>query len=251
MKSCLMNRPDMPPVLISVVSATYNAAAHLPTLIADLQAQTVSTFQWVIADGGSSDTTLELIANAGKTLAVKLDTRPDFGIYDALNRAIAMADGEYYLVIGADDRLAPDAIANYQDWIQRSGADIVSAAVDINGQRVSARPQAGAWHGMERWISSHSVGAVFRKALHDKVGYYSRKFPICADRLFVLKAQQAGARIVQADFCAGSFSLTGVTGTDVAGLLMEGYRVSRLSGQPRWQQLPLLILRLLKNYRSL
>lgn len=251
MKSCLMSKPDMPPVLISVVSATYNAGGHLPTLIADLQAQTVSTFQWVIADGGSSDTTLELIAAAGRTLTVRVDARPDFGIYDALNRAIALADGEYYLVIGADDRLAPDAIANYQDWIQRSDADIVSAAVDINGKRVSARPQAGGSHGMERWISSHSVGAVFRKALHDKVGYYSRKFPICADRLFVLKAQQAGAHIVQADFCAGSFSLTGVTGTDVAGLLMEGYRVSRLCGQPRWQQLPLLILRLLKNYRSL
>ncbi|MEN9258541.1 MAG: glycosyltransferase [Gloeomargarita sp. SRBZ-1_bins_9] len=97
--------------LLSVVTATYNAAHDLPRLIASLAAQTDQDFEWVVADGVSTDGTLELLEQARQKLQrVVVDSRPDFGIYDALNRAVKLASGEYYLVVGADDMLFPEAI---------------------------------------------------------------------------------------------------------------------------------------------
>ena len=48
---------------------------------------------------------------------------------------------------------------------------------------------------MATFISSHAVGAVFKKNLHDRFGLYSNKYPITADQLFVLKAIKGNAKI--------------------------------------------------------
>src|SRR6266702_4244755 len=111
---------------ISVVTATYNCASQLPALIESLRKQTDRNFQWAVADGASSDGTLELLRSVTDLDAV-ITSQPDFGIYDGLNRALRSAAGNYYIVAGADDYLAADAIANYREAIERSGADIVAA----------------------------------------------------------------------------------------------------------------------------
>lgn len=98
---------------ISIVTATFNAAALLPGLIESLSAQTDRNFEWIVIDGKSTDTTRQIIESAGSIVSTWI-SEPDFGIYDALNKAIRIASSEYYLVLGADDRLLPDAIAHYR-----------------------------------------------------------------------------------------------------------------------------------------
>ena len=82
--------------LISIVTATYNAAAHLQGLIASIKAQTDRDFEWVVADGSSSDDTLDILKRI-EGVSMLVDSQPDYGIYDAFNRAIKLARGDYYL----------------------------------------------------------------------------------------------------------------------------------------------------------
>lgn len=64
------------------------------------------------ADGGSTDSTLEILKNA-VGLNVSLTSQADFGIYDAPNRAIKLSKGHYYIVIRADDeKTTSDIISN-------------------------------------------------------------------------------------------------------------------------------------------
>ncbi len=234
---------------LSIVTATFNSAAVLPALIRDLRAQTRQDFEWVIADGGSTDDTLALLASV-TDLRVSLSSLPDFGIYDALNRGIRQSRGDYYLVIGSDDHLAPDTVARFLQAIDESAqADIITADVMIGGRRCQAQEKWTAIQGIDAFVSSHSVGAIFRKALHDRVGYYSRKLPICADQLFVYQARKAGARIHRADFIAGEFTLDGTSGRDALGMIVETCRAKIMSGEPVWLQSLILVLRLLKNQR--
>jgi len=89
---------------ISIITATYNAAAVLPRLVESLIAQTDQDFEWVVADGASTDGTLEILEQAKTRLKnVVVDSRPDFGIYDAMNRAIKLSKSSYYLIVGADN----------------------------------------------------------------------------------------------------------------------------------------------------
>lgn len=238
--------PDLKPTL-SVVTATYNAAEVLPELLASLRAQTDSDFEWVVIDAMSTDGTVDLLEQV-TDIRLVYRSEPDFGIYDALNKAVKLCSGDYYLVIGADDILAPGAIANYKFWAAESNADIITAPVSIGA--ASRRGPAGqSWlRGQMAFVTAHAVGSIYKKLLHDRpgVGLYSRAYPIAADQLFILRAIKHGASVYVAEFYAGKFGDDGVSSNDLLGALTEFFRI-QMQFEWRPAQILLFILRLLKN----
>lgn len=178
----------MASIKLSIITATYNAALHLPRLIESLIAQTDQEFEWVVADGASTDGTLELLESARRRLRkVVVDSRADFGIYDALNRAVKIANGDYYVAIGADDYFFPDAIANFKDECITTNADFVSAMVQINGKDIKYRKPRWMWlHGPSAIISGHAVGTAIKRSLHRKFGFYDLSYRVYADGAFML-----------------------------------------------------------------
>jgi len=95
-------------------------------------------------------------------------------------------------------------------------------------------------------IASHTLATAFKKDLHQLYGFYSSKFPIAADQLFVMQACKGGASRHESDFVAGEIGCEGVSSTDQAGNATEVYRVQRMLGRSRVVQALLLALRLLK-----
>lgn len=92
---------------ISIITASYNAGRHISRLILSLQAQTFKNFEWIVADGGSTDGTLDLLQKF-EGLNLVVDSRLDSGVYDAYNRGVALSSGDYLLFLGADDYLIAD-----------------------------------------------------------------------------------------------------------------------------------------------
>jgi glycosyltransferase involved in cell wall biosynthesis len=237
-------------ITLSVVTVTLNAAHVLPSLIASLRAQTDGEFSWAVFDGGSTDNTMELIRDC-KLPTVRVTSGRDFGIYDALNQCLRGVDTEYYLVCGADDVLHPEAIAQFRRAAASSHADLVAASVQIENWVLRPRQGKGWLLGMPGVASSHSVGMLIRRSLHDRFGVYSRKLPIAADQLFVKTAIGGGATIHRADFIAGRYSSGGTSGADLAGMLTEAFRVQLATERGKFLQVALFIARLLKHYRGL
>ncbi|MDR3358367.1 MAG: glycosyltransferase [Desulfovibrio sp.] len=90
----------------TVITATLNAAATLPRLLDSLAEQTCRDFELIIQDGASSDNTVAVAETYRERLpALSLVSEPDTGIYDAWNRALERAHGEWALFLGADDAL--------------------------------------------------------------------------------------------------------------------------------------------------
>jgi len=230
---------------ISVVTATYNAGDVLPGLIESLREQSDTDFEWVVADGASTDGTLAMLQEA-TDIALVMTSQADFGIYDALNRAIGMASGEFYIVAGADDRFAPDAISSFRAAIESGDVDIVAARVSYAGRSMAVSPIPAWLLGHVAYIASHSLGTAFRKDLHLRHGMYSRKFPIAADQLFVMRSCEGGARRKVCDFIAGEHGDAGVSSLDRAGNATEVFRVQLMLGRSRFVQTILLLLRLLR-----
>ncbi|WP_087745785.1 MULTISPECIES: glycosyltransferase [unclassified Acidovorax] len=236
---------------ISVLSATYNVADSIEVLIDSLNAQTSSDFEWIVADGGSVDGTIELIKERAN-FPVSVINGPDFGIYDALNKAVKLARGDFYVVAGADDSFSFDAIDQYIKLIYSTEADIVTATVSSNG--VMLLPQRGLpWlRGQNAYISNHSVGVAIRRSLHERFGFYSKKFPIAADQLFIKTVcSNKDVNIISGNFTAGEFSGLGVSSVDIAGLLTESFRVQLLTEKFRFIQFFLLLYRVINNFHKL
>lgn len=236
---------------ISIITVTYNAAAVLPGLIESLRAQADRDFEWVIVDGASADATVEAIKSAGDVVS-KWVSEPDCGIYDAMNKAVRLASGDYYLVCGADDRLSPNAVADYRRAASETSADIISACVESRSGLV--RPLRGKpWlRGQSAFVSHHSVGTLIRKSLHLEYGFYSRRFPIAADQYFIKRVcMSPNVRVVPADFLAGNYSREGVSGTDIAGTLSDFFRVQLETERFASLQVLLHCLRLVSHYRGM
>jgi len=234
---------------LSIITATYNAQNHLHSLIECLRNQEDKDFEWVIADGASTDGTLELLRSI-TDLNIKITSQKDFGIYDALNRGIQACNGEFYLVIGADDFLYPNAVKDYKDAIG-DDVDVVTAKVEYDKKMVAVGSKPSWLVGQFAYVSGHSVGTIFRKSLHDKYGLYSRKLPIAADQLFILTIAKAGVNILKIDKTVGKFNLIGVSSVDLLGTLTEFYRCQIMTGENKLIQTLLLGLRLIKYITKL
>lgn len=237
---------------ISVITATFNASSTLPHLIESLRMQTDRDFEWVVVDGLSEDNTIELVKSAHDLHPVVI-SEEDFGIYDALNKGVKSAKGDYYIVIGADDTFDNKAIENFKNSLGQANPppDIVAAAVWVGGKRVSPRSGLGWLYGMMGIASCHSVGLLIKKSLHNDYGIYSNKFPILADQLFIKTAYNQGATIYRASFIAGFFSTDGLSATDHLGMLTEFFRVQIRTERFKFFQLVLFLLRLLKNTKKI
>jgi glycosyltransferase involved in cell wall biosynthesis len=231
---------------ISILTATYNAESTLPALIECLRQQTDRTFEWVVVDGGSTDNTVELLRGAGDVVT-RWVSEPDFGIYHALNKGLAMVRNEYYVVAGSDDAFEPDAIASFARAAAESGADVIAAPVRVDGAVVQPRTTLSWLRSGPPMVAAHSVGTLIRRALHDEIGPYSRRFPIAADTHFLLRAIQRRKRFVRIPNVVGRFGTDGASSADPLGALSESWRANVEVRGGYWLQLPLFVLRLLAN----
>lgn len=233
-------------VKISILTATYNAAANLPRLMESLRAQTDRDFEWIVMDGGSQDETLVQLRDA-TDLVSRWQSEPDFGIYHALNKAIGLASGTYYLVLGADDLLLPDAIRNYRKAALATGADVISAPVVANGAEIMPRRRMAWWSSSPPFVSSHSVGTLIRIALHNELGLYSRRFPISADTYFFLLAGKSGKSFYYFSEPVGIYGTDGLSSNDTLGGMCESFRANAEVRGFWGVHMFLLVLRVIKN----
>jgi glycosyltransferase involved in cell wall biosynthesis len=91
-------------VRISIITVTRNAGAFIENCIKTVAAQTHPALEYIIIDGASTDGTQAIVERHRATVS-QFISEPDDGLYDAMNKGIARATGEYILFLGADDRL--------------------------------------------------------------------------------------------------------------------------------------------------
>ena len=114
---------DLP--LVSIVTVVFNGAATLERTIQSVLAQSYPSIEYIIVDGGSTDGTLELIRRYEDQLAYWASAR-DKGIYDAMNKGVALCTGEWVGLINADDWYAPHSVERAMGAVRgKSGINIV------------------------------------------------------------------------------------------------------------------------------
>lgn len=101
------------PIPITVITVTYNCASTLERTLHSVECQTLSHFQHLIIDGASGDDTVR-IAEAYRERNPRLDiivrSEPDHGLYDAMNKGLDMASGDFIVFLNAGDKLHADDV---------------------------------------------------------------------------------------------------------------------------------------------
>ena len=108
---------------ITVITIAYNAGNTIEETILSVVNQDYKNLEYIIVDGASKDNTLD-IANKYDAHISKLVSEPDAGVYDAMNKGLALASGEIIAILNADDTYAHSSVlSRVVEVLQTSGAD--------------------------------------------------------------------------------------------------------------------------------
>jgi glycosyltransferase involved in cell wall biosynthesis len=108
--------------LFTIITSTLNAMDSVERCIESVSAQTFDNYEYIVVDGASTDGTAEFL-NSHKELFSVLISEPDTGIYNAWNKALKHARGEWILFLGADDILAdPEVLRDTEEFLKKTQA---------------------------------------------------------------------------------------------------------------------------------
>lgn len=185
-----MNEAATRAPFFSVVTVVLNAERWLRRALESVFSQTFEAVETVVVDGGSTDGTLEVIASLEGRIS-RWVSGPDGGIYDAMNKGVGLARGEVVFFLNADDRLAdPSVLAAVAAEFERP------PSVDlVVGDILGSEEMGGGYFPMKPasefalFMNGICHQAVFaRRRLFEEIGGFDRRFPVCADRDWILRA---------------------------------------------------------------
>lgn len=130
--------------VLTIVTVTKNCAATLERTLLSVAAVKRGDIEYIVIDGVSSDGTLELLARY-KGLVDRVVSEPDSGIYNAMNKGVALARGAYVLFINGDDELLSRGFPAVKEALRKRTSEIVCAvtlvgSADAPSERLVARP---------------------------------------------------------------------------------------------------------------
>lgn len=128
--------------LFSIITVCFNAAGCIGRTVKSVREQLFADYEYIIIDGASSDGTLEIVKNSG-VRCDRVVSEPDSGIYDAMNKGIGIARGEYLIFLNAGDSFfADDTLLKAAGMIKAGAPDILygdTAITDLNGDFIAMR----------------------------------------------------------------------------------------------------------------
>lgn len=182
-----------PRPVVSVVTVCFNSAATLAATLQSVVEQTLKDIEHIVIDGGSDDGTLQVTERFRAGLA-HVVSEPDHGIYDAMNKGLALARGNIVCFLNADDVYAHDAVladvaeAMNQHRLDALFGDVVffrNAEPDRVVRRYRSRhfrPSTIGWG----WMPAHPA-LFLRREVFERMGHFRTDYRIAGDFEFVAR----------------------------------------------------------------
>jgi glycosyltransferase involved in cell wall biosynthesis len=229
----------MPPT-ISLITATWNCKATVADCLASVAGQTWPHRQHVVVDGASTDGTLGVLQAHRQQLAV-LQSEPDRGIYDALNKGLALATGDVVGFMHADDLFAsPQALERVAAAFEDPAVSAVYGDLNYVRQHDTARvvrrwqsqpfaPRRLAWG----WMPPHPTLYV-RRSWYERIGGFDTRYRIAADYLSILRLfSQPGFKAVYLPEVLVTMRMGGVSNRSLKALVHKSAEDWRALRQAR------------------
>lgn len=178
---------------VSLITVVYNGEKYLNECIQSVIAQDYVDLEYIVIDGGSTDTTLSIVERYKDDIS-KFVSEKDKGMYDALNKGIAYANGEIIGILNADDMLASnDVISNIVEKFKAEKADGVYGNLNyINPNQSNGIVRKWVSKSFTKrdiqlgWMPAHPT-LYLKKKLFREFGNYSLDYGTAADYELMLR----------------------------------------------------------------
>lgn len=211
-------------MLLSIVTVVRNARPAFKETLESLLKQTSQDFEYIIIDGNSTDGTLEELFHVSHLNPIVVSEK-DKGIYDAMNKGVALASGKYLYFLNAGDIFQSNlTIERFLKLALESTEAILHGKVEINYQgSIRVKP---AFDLEELWKTPNFChqGILINTLFHKK-NLYDLSYSIVSDFKLAFEAFKNGNTFKKVDMVFAQFATGGVSDTFRLRLLSEKYEV--------------------------
>lgn len=218
---------------VSIITVTYNAERWIERTMQSVLTQTYAEYEYIIVDGGSKDGTVDIIKRLEPLFKGRLSwvSEPDKGIYDAMNKGIKRATGDFLWFMNAGDEIyAPDTLAHVLAAASADTDIIYGKACIVNaaGEKVSEHhkvtpPDLQRMHFLNGLVVSHQAILVRRTI----AGAYNTNYRISADYDWCIRAVTASRKNSYLDEYLCKFLTEGVSKKQRKRSWIERFHIMR------------------------
>jgi len=169
-------------VSVSIIIPSYNSAEYISDCLTSLSNQTYKNFEVLVIDGLSKDNTVQIAEGFSDRLpSIRVHSEADKGVYDAMNKGIKMAKGDYYLFLGSDDQLYNNDVLHDFFADKFEPYDIIYGNVLFKHRNVVYSGESSASRLVEDQISICHQAIFYAKNVFEIMGLYNLKYHIHSD----------------------------------------------------------------------
>jgi glycosyltransferase len=190
---------------VSIITVSYNSAKTISDTISSVQKQTYKNIEYIVVDGNSTDGTTEIVSQfvdamqvrsegASQGVVTKFLCERDKGIYDAMNKGLALATGDIIGVLNSDDfYCAEDVIEQVVLAFQKNNSDCLYGDLNYvdptDTNKIVRKWRSGDYNRenfLKGWMPPHPTFFV-KKSCYEKFGTFDTHFKSAADYELMLR----------------------------------------------------------------
>jgi len=199
--------------ILSVITIVYNNVRDIERTMLSVLKQTYADIEYIVVDGKSTDGTLQIIEKYKGRIA-KLISEKDEGIYDAMNKGLALATGDYVIFMNSGDEFySPQTVE--QVFAAAADADIYYGETEMMdeagnnlGQRRHAAPKNLTWKSFKYGMSVSHQAIYIKRSLTKP---YDRKYQLSSDIDWILYAAKKAKTIVNVNQYVAKYLVGGMS----------------------------------------
>ena len=215
----------------SIITVTYNAGSVIGHTLESVLSQTYTNYEYLLIDGGSKDDTVEKAKASGIGFAHIVSER-DKGIYDAMNKGMALATGDYLCFLNAGDSFySPDTLQKIVDTIAGESElphVLYGETAEVNEAREFVRMRRLKAPEKLNWRSFKDGMLVCHQAFYarrDIAPMYDLKYRLSSDVDWCIKVMKASKRLVKIDAVVVNYLQNGLSLKHHRASLIERFKV--------------------------